>query len=613
MNFATNSHFETPERIRKNYAHFNLETGKFSGKPSFDGQYGGVPLMFDAERSQLILDGSDNHTLVFGSSGSKKSRSVVLPTIHMLCNAGESMIIHDAKGELYKRTAAALEKNGYQVIAVNLRMPEIGHAWNPLTIPYRYYKSGDMDKAAEFANDVASTITLGDLAASNDPFWERSAHDCTFGLILMLFRYCKETGAPDSAVNMANLAALRRALFERGIMSKNSWLWRWGSQDEFIAASLSGTVLTASETMQGILSVLDQKLRTFTINGSLMDMLSNSTFEIDSVGHQKTAVFLITPDEKTSYHPLVAIFVSQSYQHLIYAAEKSGGRVNRRINYILDEFSSLPAIGSDFPSMITAARSRNIRFLIVVQSKGQLVRRYEKEAATIMANCTNWIIMFTRELDLLNEVSELCGKKSNGMPNISVYDLQHLSKEKDQVLLLAGRLRPAVVNLMDIRRLDRDKYKILEFVTPERTERYKIDFSTVPNAVRQLHPDLFPNLPAIEETNRNPFSPFSGEKPEEPETSRSPFEGMPSPFRSHFLSDKDDEDGDKASGSDSSFNVDDLIAKLDAKIAELEAEEARENLEKSDLNEILDLIEKRRDGLICEEAETENEEPQSNE
>lgn len=485
MNFKNNPNLESPEKLIREYANFNLKTGKFGGKPSHEDQYSGVPLMFDRENARLILDGTDTHTLVFGSSGSKKTRAVVLPTIHMLCQAGESMVIHDAKGELYRRTATFLKKCEYDVIAVNLRKPEVGYAWNPLTIPYRYYKMGDIDKAAEFANDVASTITLGEISSSKDPFWERSAHDCAFGLMLLLFRYCKENDLPDSAVNMANLAALRRALFKNDTRSQNSWLWKWGSTDELIASSLSGTVMTAEETMKGILSVLDQKLRTFTINGTLMDMLANSNFEIDSIGQKKTAVFLITPDEKTSFHSLVAIFVSQSYQRLIYTAETTGGRVPLRINYILDEFSSLPAIGNDFPSMITAARSRNIRFLIVAQSKNQLIHRYREEANTIMGNCTNWIIMFTRELGLLNEVSELCGKQRNGLPNISVFDLQHLSKERNQVLLLAGRLKPAVVELIDISKLDGERYHELDFCTPERAERCKLDFQSPPAIIAQ--------------------------------------------------------------------------------------------------------------------------------
>ena len=575
MNFDNNPNFELPSKIARQYAHFDLNTGKFSGTASYDGQYGGVPLMYDAAQRRMIVDGTDTHSLVFGSSGSKKTRAVVLPTIHMLMHAQESMIIHDAKGELYKRTAGMLERSGYRVIAVNLRQPELGHAWNPLAIPYRYYKEGDLDKAAEFANDVASTITLGDVATAKDPFWEHSAHDCAFGLMLLLFRYCRESKLPDSAVNMANLAALRRALFEQGTNSKNSWLWRWGSKDELIAASLSGTVMTAKETMQGILSVLDQKLRTFTINSTLMDMLANSSFEIEPIGREKTAIFLITPDEKTSYHSLVAIFVSQSYQHLIYSAERAGGRVVKRINYILDEFSSLPAIGSDFPSMITAARSRNIRFLIVAQSKNQLVRRYQEEASTIMANCTNWFIMFTRELELLKEVSELCGMKRNGMPNMSVYDLQHLSKEHNQVLLLAGRLKPAVVNLADIKHLENGKVQFLPFATPDRAERLKLDFSTMPTFIRD---QLMPKMP--EEKHLTPLS---------------------AKMRETFPWMKQDSNENKKEDKDSPFDVSDLIAKIDKKIAELEAEEqAEQKKQKSteELPSVVTWIETRRSELV---------------
>lgn len=484
MALNNNPNLENPGRLIRQYAYLNLDTGTFGGKLSYDHQKGGVPLMYNAEAEQLVVDPTDSHTLVFGSSGSKKTRTVVMPSIHVLCQAGESMIIHDAKGELYVRTAAMLMRNGYEVIPVNFRKPECGYAWNPLDIPYRYYKSGDMDRAAEFANDVAGTITLGEVVNAKDPFWEHSAHDCLFGLILLLFRYCKENDLPDEAVNMANLASLRRALFREGIKAKSSWLWEWGSEDELIASSLSGTVMTASDTMKGILSVLDQKLRTFIINNSLMDMLANSNFDLDCVGRKKTALFLITPDEKTSYHPLVAIFVSQSYQRLIYLAEANGGRVACRVNYILDEFSSLPAIGSDFPSMIAAARSRNIRFLLVAQSKNQLVRRYQEEAATIMANCNNWIIMFTRELELLKEISELCGNRENGKPNVSVYDLQHLSKDQNQALLLAGRLKPMVTELMDIKRLDGERFGRADFPTPERGIRHALSFEKLPSSFR---------------------------------------------------------------------------------------------------------------------------------
>ena len=559
MDIAYNRNFERPERISHAYARLELDTGELRGQKSYDGQRGGFPLMYDSENDWLVVDQNDAHTLVMGSSGSKKTRTMVLPSIHVLAEAEESMIIHDAKGELYDRTAKMLKDRGYRVVCINLRDPSVGNSWNPLSVCYEYYKAGDIDRAAEFVNDVACTLMQED-QSNADPFWRTSASACLYGLTLLLMRYCQEYNKSDSAVNMANLTALRRELFKQKRVPysspEHSWLWKWGSQDELIASSLSGTVSTAAETMQGILSTLDNKLRTFTIQPALLDMLSNNSIDIESIGNEKTAVFLITADEKAAaYRSLVALFVSQSYQQLIYAAGKNGGRVARRVNYILDEFSSLPAIGSDsFPSMITAARSRNIRFLIIAQSKHQLKSRYGPEADTIMANCTNWVIMFTRELELLREVSELCGEK-DGKPNISVFDLQHFSKEKNEVLLMAGRMKPAVVQLLDIGRLDHmDRNggtKRIDIETPKRMPRERLDFSVDPNAPQENKTEereMWPGVSMFRESKQDKQKPGDSDLFDKP------------------------------------FNVDDLVRKIDQKIAELEEEERREREQLVDAN-----------------------------
>ena len=204
------------------------------------------------------------------------------------------------------------------------------------------------------------------------------------------------------------------------LKAKDTLIWKYASEDEIISASLSGSVYAPNDTMNSILSVFDQKMRTFTIQPTLLNMLASNNIDIDSVGKQRTAIFLITPDEKTTYHRLVSLFIKQSYESIIYSASlNKGNRVNNRINYILDEFSSLPAI-NDMPAMISAARSRMIRFLLIVQSKHQLEKRYKEEAATIISNCNNWIFLTSRELDLLRELSELCGEKANRTPNLSL-------------------------------------------------------------------------------------------------------------------------------------------------------------------------------------------------
>lgn len=510
--------FERPQVIFQSHSYFAIDSHRFGGKPSFDGHYGGLPLLYDRDKRALALDPSDNHTIVYGATGSKKTRAFVMPAIKILGHAGESMIINDSKGELFSRTAGELKKAGYNIVTINFRDPAVGNSWNPLQIPYRYYLAGDMDKAAEFANDIASTLTLAEVSAK-DPFWDYASSDVCFGLILLLMKYCKEHDMPAGAVNIANLMALRRKLYAKGTSAKNSSMWKWASQDELVAASLSGSIMAPNDTMNSILSVFDQKMRSFTIQPTLLDMLANNNIEIDKFGETKTVVYLITPDEKTSYHRLVSLFISQSYQYLIYTAMQQGGRVPNRINYILDEFSSLPAIGSDFPSMIAAARSRNIRFTIVCQSKNQLIRRYHEEASTITANCMNWVFFSSRELDLLRELSELCGQKKDHTPNVSAYDLQRLSKEKNEALVITGRMKPAFVNFLDIDHFPERKYEVIDVETPERIARARLEFTEFDTQTPPLDwkglMDANPTRPALSES-MPPFSALLGGKADEP-------------------------------------------------------------------------------------------------
>ncbi len=79
----------------------------------------GAPLISDGNTAWV--NNGDNHTLVIGSTGSKKTRLVIMPMIEMIARAGESLICTDPKGELYDRTSGFFAKNGYQVLVLNLR------------------------------------------------------------------------------------------------------------------------------------------------------------------------------------------------------------------------------------------------------------------------------------------------------------------------------------------------------------------------------------------------------------------------------------------------------------------------------------------------------------
>ena len=467
------------QKLKQTFTKFDVDDRAFAGVRNKYNKslVGGIPVLFDKEEKIVYLDSEDTHTVVYGATGSLKTRSIVMPSVRLIGNAGESLIINDSKGELHHRLAGELYRSGYEIITINLRNPEVGNAWNPLFIPYEFYCKGDMDRAAEFANDIATNLMVNDVT-NDDPFWDYSSSDLFFGLILGLFKYCRDFGMGRESVNIMNLMKLRRDLFEKGVGAQKTALWRYLSEDELITASISGTIFAPKDTMNSILSVFDQHMRTFTIQPTLMEMLSDNDFNIGDIGEKKTAVFMITPDEKTSYHKLVSLFVKQSYEYLIYCASlRKNNSVDVRINFILDEFGSLPAI-QDMPAMISAARSRKIRFLLVLQSKSSLLKKYGEEAETIISNCSNVIFFTSRELELLRELSELCGKQKNGEPNISVYEMQHLSKEKREALVLCGRLEPAVVSMIDIDMFGDRSFDVLEFKKEARLKRNKIDFSS---------------------------------------------------------------------------------------------------------------------------------------
>lgn len=163
---------------------------------------------------------------------------------------------------------------------------------------------------------------------------------------------------------------------------------------------------------------------------------------------------MIIPDEKSTYHFLATLFIKQCYETMIQEAQLMPDiQLPRRVNFVLDEFANIPAI-PDMDAMITAARSRNMRFFLVVQSFHQLEKLYGENARTLTSNCENWIYLNSKEFDHLTEISNLCGNvyTTGGQtrPLIAPSQLLHLSKKKGEALILAARHYPLLTEMPDI-------------------------------------------------------------------------------------------------------------------------------------------------------------------
>ena len=510
----------------------------------------GVPLINDGKN--IWVDNGDSHNIVIGSTGAGKTQDIVHPMVKILAKNGESMIITDPKAEIYKEHAGLLKALGYNIIVLNFRDPQRGNCWNPLALPYRLYKEGNTDKAMELLDDVASNI-LYEEGGNKDAFWEKTSADYFAGLALGLFEDAKE-----EEVNINSISVMT-TIGEEKFGARSSYIKEYfNSKDPASAAytCASGTVMAAEETKASILSTFKQKIRLFASRENLSEMLATSDFDMTKIGKEKTAVFMIIQDEKKTYHALATIFVKQCYETLIGTAqETSTGALPIRTNFILDEFQNMPPL-KDITTMVAAARSRHIRLTMIIQNFAGLEATYGKEVAqTIRSNCNNLVYLLTTELAALEEISKLCGEKKSkkddktaSTPLITVSELQ-LMKE-NEAIVIKTRTRPFKTKLKPNWKIDwgTAKYPADEFVTRIKQPIHTFDLKSF---VQEQQKNKFMGM--LDNNTSNPFggmvgNPFMEQKPSVPKES---------------------------------FNVDELVKKIDQKIAELEEEEKLEKEQKS--------------------------------
>ena len=515
----------------------------------------GVALCYD--KNNIWVDNGEYHTLVIGSSGSGKTRCVVKPLVNILAKKGESMILTDPKGELYQDTAEHLKELGYNVIILNFREPAKGSAWNPLSLPYQYYKEGNTDKATELLDDVSLSI-LYDPNNKNDPFWEQSASSYFSGLALSLFENATEEETNLNSINIMSTEGDERFGTTKYIKEYFNIIGTKSNAYTFA----SGTIDAPNETQGGILSTFRQKIRIFTSRDSLSEMLGHSDFDLRDIGKGKTAVFVVIHDEKTTYHSLATIFIKQCYETLIDVAQENGGKLPFRTNFILDEFANMPPL-KDVDAMVTAARSRLMRFTFIIQNFAQLNDVYGKEVAEVIrGNCGNTIYLISTELAALEEISKMCGEvkskkddKTASTPLVTVTDLQHM--KFPEAILMRLRKHPFKTKLPLNDKMDWG-YEIKKAEYPTR-ELKPIQMFDIKEFVKEKKKEK-----TMQELNDNPlaFNPMMGMP-----GGMNPFMGMPNNPRPNGLPSLAD------------IDIDQMMRDIDKKIAELDAQEEKKKQE----------------------------------
>ncbi len=543
----------------------------------------GIPIIM-TEKEAWVDDGG-YHNLVIGSTGAGKTQTTVLPMVQLLCKHDESMIITDPKGEIFEDTSEMLKDLGYNIVLLNFRDPQQGNSWNPMSLPYSFYKNGNQDKANELLDDLAKNILYDETSKGQDPFWENTSADYFAGLSLGLFEDANEDEINLNSINLMTTVGEEKIGNTKYVNEYFSY--KDPTSPAYVNAS--STIMAPNETRGSILSVFKQKIKLFASRENLSEMLAHNDFDMRDVGRKKTAVFIVIQDEKKTYHALVTIFLKQCYETLISVAQESGGKLPHRTNFILDEFANMPPL-KDVTTMVTAARSRNIRFTFIIQNFAQLYEVYGKEnGETIKGNCGNTIYLISSELSALEEISKMCGEvkskekeKTTSTPLVTVSDLQRLKQWETIVLRI--RMMPFKTKLTPNFKMDWGvNYPKAKYPLHDKLPVKVFDLKGFVEKKREEKINNMLNGDGSASGGGMPLGGFGGMPgglpgmgggfPGIPGMGGLPG-GIPGPS--------------SQSAGGNSFNIDEMVKRIDAKIAELEEEERQEkakqeNEEKEDI------------------------------
>ena len=188
--------------------------------------------------------------------------------------------------------------------------------------------------------------------------------------------------------------------------------------DHFAVRQYRKFKMAAGKILKSILVSCGARLASFDIK-ELRDLMETDELELDTLGDEKTALFVILSDTDSTFNFVAALMYSQLFNLLCDKADDFyGGRLPVHVRLILDEFANIGQI-PNFDKLIATIRSREISASIILQSQSQLKTIYKDAADTIAGNCDSTLFLGGKEKSTLKEISELLGKETIDLSNQS--------------------------------------------------------------------------------------------------------------------------------------------------------------------------------------------------
>ena len=354
----------------------------------------------------------NKNVIVIGSSGSGKTRFYLKPQL-MQMTPNVSYVCTDPKGTIIVECGKMLVNGGYRIKVLNTINFKKSMHYNPF-----HYIRSEKD-ILKLVNTIIAN-TKGEGEKSTEDFWvkaERLLYSALIGYIwyeapeeeqnfstLLEFINASETREEDEEFKNAV-----DELFEE-LEAENP--------EHFAVRQYRKYKLAAGKTAKSILISCGARLAPFDIQ-ELREIMSYDEMELDMIGDQKTAMFVIISDTDDTFNFVVAIMYTQLFNLLCDKADdEHGGRLPYHVRLLLDEFSNIGQIPK-FDKLIATIRSREISASIILQSQSQLKTIYKDAAETITGNCDTVLFLGGKESSTLKEISETLGKETIDLYNTS--------------------------------------------------------------------------------------------------------------------------------------------------------------------------------------------------
>ena len=342
--------------------------------------------------SRITARPDNQNMFIIGPPGRGKTRSHIMPHILQTIRRGESLVLTDPKGELYRDTAEYLRRNGYTVRVFNVADgSNMRHSdsWNPFSSFVDAEGKYDTEAVLSFVRTfIINTQGIGDA-----PFWGETAEQLLTALISYSMNENKSGTITfrDSSTNSADTGKeihLGKAnslgtLYKNLVKTSPKDLKALFLDDSVIKdtsptySPARGYAQNPDNLLANIYTGLSQRLRHFTIP-ELRKMTETTEIDLTLPAKEKCAYFVILNDQQNTYQFLTAIFFNFFFRSLTkYADTQHRGRCTVPVNILMDEFANLGMIPG-YNNLLTTARGRNIRITTVVQSMSQLEDLYPK-------------------------------------------------------------------------------------------------------------------------------------------------------------------------------------------------------------------------------------------